>query len=72
MDSKFIDYDTAHKIVDEQSNLFWDGWTIMDWKPSRDAFYKKNGMFRNGRWGTVKRYFPGINGWKVPVKYVDE
>lgn len=68
----FIDYGSAHSIVDRHDNLFWDGWTIVDWKPSRDGFYKKNGMFRNGTWGVVRKYTPGTNGWKVPEKYVDE
>jgi hypothetical protein len=72
MSGKFIDYDTAHKLVDTSPNLFWEGWTIVDWKQSRDGFYKKNGMFRNGRWGITRRYSPDSNGWKVPTKYVDE
>lgn len=71
MNSTFIDYNTAHKVVDSNRNLFWDGWDIVEWKPNRDALYKKNGMFRNGRWGVAKRFTPGSNGWKVPVKYVD-
>ena len=65
-----IDYDKAHGLVDEIKSLYWDGWTIVDWKPFKDAFYKKNGMFRDGRWGVAKRYEPGVNGWKVPAKYV--
>lgn len=70
MNQTFIDYNAAHSIVESNSNLFWDGWTIVDWKPSRDGIYKKNGMFYNGKWGVARRYTPGSNGWKVPVKYV--
>jgi hypothetical protein len=70
MTQEFIGYDTAHTVVDNNNNLYWDGWTIVDWKPSRDAFYKKNGVFRDGRWGIARRYNPGSNGWKVPAKYV--
>lgn len=65
-----IDYDEAHKVVDSNKNLFWDGWTIVDWKPFKDAIYKKNGMFRNGKWGVAKTYKPEKDGWKVPAKYV--
>lgn len=72
MNSKFIDYDTAHVVVERNQSLFWDGWDIVEWRPSKDAFYKKNAMFRNGRWGLAKRYSPGNNGWKVPSKYVGE
>lgn len=70
MNQTFVDYDAAHNIVDSNNNLFWDGWTIVDWKPMKDGFYKKNGMFRYGKWGVAKKYFPGTNGWKVPTKYV--
>lgn len=65
-----IDYDQAHNIVDSNNNLFWDGWTIVEWKPYKDAVYKKNGLFRNGKWGVSKTFTPGENGWKVPAKYV--
>lgn len=65
-----INYDSAHDVVESNSNLFWDGWTIVDWKPYKDAIYKKNGMFRNGKWGVARRYAPDNNGWKVPTKYV--
>lgn len=70
MSQAFVDYDAAHAIVDSNKNLFWDGWTIVDWKPLKDGFYKKNGMFRNGMWGVARKYYPGSNGWKVPSKYV--
>lgn len=66
-----VDYDRAHSIVDSNYSLFWDGWTIVEWKPYKDAFYKKNGLFRNGKWGVARRYEPSDIGWKVPAKYVD-
>jgi len=72
MNSRFINYDQAHTLVDKFPNLFWEGWDIVEWKSNRDGFYKKNGMYRNGRWGTAVRYSPGDKGWKVPKKYVDE
>lgn len=71
MSFKTINYEEAHTIVDSNKNLFWDGWTIVDWKPYKDALYKKNGLFRDGKWGVSRRYIPDANGWKVPAKYVD-
>jgi hypothetical protein len=71
MSFKTINYEEAHTIVDSNKNLFWDGWTIVDWKPYKDALYKKNGLFRDGKWGVSRRYTPDANGWKVPAKYVD-
>jgi len=70
MNQVYVDYDAAHNIVDSHRNLFWDGWTIVEWKATPDGFFKKNGVFRNNRWGVARRYEPGNNGWKVPVKYV--
>lgn len=72
MEQSYIDYNKAHSIVDQYNNLFWDGWTIIDWKQASDGFYKKNGMFKDGRWGVARKYYPTKNGWKVPVKYVDK
>jgi len=66
-----IDYDSAHRLVTSRKNLFWEGWTIIDWTPNDEAFYKKNGMFRNGRWGIAKRYEPNGIGWSVPNKYAE-
>jgi hypothetical protein len=63
-------YEKAHKIVDSNRSLFWDGWTIVEFKPSRDSVTSKNAIFKNGRWGYSKRFEPGENGWKVPGKYV--
>lgn len=72
MNNRFVDYDQAHVLVDKFPNLFWDGWDIVEWRSNKDGFYKKNGMYRNGRWGTALRYIPGDKGWKVPKRYVDE
>lgn len=70
MSQAFVDYDFAHKMVESNISLSWDGWNIVDWKPFKDGFYKRNGMFRDGKWGVAKTYSPGSNGWKVPAKYV--
>jgi hypothetical protein len=66
-----VDYDTAHKIVNKNKNMFWDGWTIVEWRRDPDGYFSKNGMFRNGQWGKVVRNISVSNDgtWKVPVKY---
>ncbi len=66
-----VDYETAHKIVEKNYSLHWNGWTIVEWKKNPDAFFNKNGMFRNGSWGAVRQFPVDSDGtWKVPVKYV--
>jgi hypothetical protein len=64
------DYNLAHKVVDSNKSLFWDGWTIVEFKPHPDAITHKSAIYRNNRWGFTKRFEPSTNGWKVPDKYV--
>lgn len=68
--ANITDYNKAHEIVESNRSLFWDGWTIVEFKPNRDAITTKNAIFRNNRWGYVRRFEPTENGWKVPDKYV--
>lgn len=63
-------YKYAHKIVNENRSLSWDGWNIVEFKPNPDAYFMEKGAFVNGKWG-VKNVFPITEqGWKVPKKYV--
>jgi hypothetical protein len=64
------DYNDAHRVVDRSPNLFWDGWTIVEFRNNPDASSYKNGMYRNGKWGTARRYEPSRDGWTVPKRYV--
>ncbi len=64
-----VNYDTAHSIVEKYSNLFWDGWDIVDWKEDSTGEMSKNGMLKNGKWGVYKTYPLTENGWDVPSKY---
>lgn len=66
-----VDYNTAHKIVDSNKNLSWNGWTIIEWKKNPDGYWNKFGSFRNGSWGVERKMPVQDNGtWRVPVKYV--
>lgn len=65
-----INYDNAHKIVDNNKNLLWNGWDIVEFRKNPEAIYNKNAMFINGTWCSVNIYKPGKDGWKVPEKYV--
>lgn len=65
-----INYDEAHKIVDNNKNLFWIGWDIVEYKKDPDSIYKKNAMYINNTWCSVNIYKPNNNGWRVPEKYV--
>jgi len=64
---KMLDYDAAHKFVNHTPDAFWDGWEIVVWKPQRNAYSNRSGMFRNGRWGIARKYSVNPDGlWAVP------
>lgn len=72
-----LDYSAAHRFVREQrkmgSNVRWDGWDIVFWKPTRHGWTNKNGAFdrKKERWGVESRVVVGTDGiWKVPNKNV--
>lgn len=70
-----LDFKSAHKFVNDQrrmgSDIRWDGYDIVIWKPTHYGFTNKRGAFRNGRWGMETRVVVGNDGsWKVPFKSV--
>jgi hypothetical protein len=65
-----VNYDEAHRIVENNRFLKWDGWDIVDFKASAAAEFDKNGVRRNNRWGFENRFSPDKDGWKVPKRYV--
>lgn len=66
-----LDYDAAHKAVDNNRFLEWDGWTIQTWRPNPRGYSDVRGSFRNGRWGILYRYPVRNDGnWRIPSTYV--
>ena len=64
-------YDKAHAIVNNNKNLFWNGWEIVEVRRDADAIFNKYGIFHKGAWHkVVRRVSVDSDGmWKVPVKY---
>jgi hypothetical protein len=64
-------YDKAHAIVNNNKNLFWNGWEIVEVRRDADAIFNKYGIFHKGAWHkVVRRVAVDSDGmWKVPVKY---
>lgn len=63
-------YNYAHKIVEGNKSLSWDGWNIVEFKPNSDAYFMNEGVFKDSMWG-IKKVFPITeNGWEIPKKYV--
>jgi hypothetical protein len=68
-----LNYKEAHRFVEtnKKEGFFWDGWEIVKWTPGHNGYFDPNGMFKNGKWGYVNRYFLNNKGmWLVPSKYV--
>lgn len=58
------------KIVDNSSNLFWDGWTVIERTKSDKARTSKYGVAVDGVWYLQKRFSLDRNGWSIPTRYV--
>lgn len=67
-----VGYDQIDSVVDKSYNLFWNGWTIIEWRRDPEGFFSKNGIFKDGKWGVIKRKISldSDGTWKVPVRYV--
>jgi hypothetical protein len=63
-------YDYAHKMVETNKFLSWNGWDIVEFKPNDSAEYKAEGSLQNGLWGFAKTFPLTEKGWEVPSKYV--
>jgi hypothetical protein len=58
------------QIVDSNRSLSWDGWDVVELIPSRSAFFKTNGIQKDGRWYIKNTYTVDRDGWRIPIKYV--
>ena len=62
---------TMEKIVNKNTNLMWDGWTVIDLKESNVAKTSPVGIRIKDKWYLHKVYSPNRNGWNIPNKYQD-
>jgi hypothetical protein len=50
-----LDLDAAERFVASYPSAFWDGWTLVLFKPTRTGENKTKGMYRDGAWGIATR-----------------
>ena len=77
MKHDYLDYDAAHNYVKRFAKIttskrsvevFWDNYDVMIWTKNPSGYMVKNGMFRNGKWGTLRRVRLSERGtWRLPV-----
>lgn len=55
-----LDFDRSDAFVSSQqdsgNDVYWDGWTLVFFKPHENAIYTNTGEFRNGQWGYANRF----------------
>lgn len=65
----------VEKFVKEQqelgSDVRWDGWDMVFFRPSEKAVFSNDGAFRNGVWGFDNRVAVNSKGvWEVDFRNV--
>jgi hypothetical protein len=63
--------EAMESIVENNTSLSWDGWTVIEFKKSPSAWMSPEGAYQNGEWIIRKRY-EWNNGWNIPKKFVSE
>lgn len=62
--------DKAESFVAKQqaagNNVRWEGWDLVFFTPDDQAYYSRNGAFRDGSWGFLNRSAVTTKGeWKI-------
>lgn len=64
-----ITHAEAEAKVDGQ-NIYWDRENIVLFDPTIDGYLKKNGIFRNGKWGIRYVVYMTVEGkYVIPRRY---
>jgi hypothetical protein len=64
---RLLSLEQAEKFVSYTPDTWWENYDMIIWTHNPSGWSKKNGKFRNGKWGTAKRVVVNNDGlWKVP------
>jgi hypothetical protein len=63
------DLEKAEAIVAKHSQLYWDGWDILELKRNPSAMLRNDGIYYRGVWYTHRRFSPSTDGWRLPRRY---
>ena len=57
-------------IVENNEDLHWDGWNVVELRKSPTGWMKPNGVYANNGWNLRKFYNLEYDGWDLPSKFV--
>jgi hypothetical protein len=66
------DLETMEQVVCSHTDLEWEGWDVVKYTPSPNAYSSPDGVFKDGRWCKCKRYPLTEKGWYVPNSLVKD
>jgi len=58
--------DEMDKIVQNNPELHWEGWTVVRLQRDDYAEYLSVGTKRDGQWYKRTEYLPDSEGWEIP------
>jgi hypothetical protein len=58
------------EIVENNKDLSWDGWTVIENKTKENGAMSKDGAYVGGKWIVQKRYDATTSGWEIPNKFM--
>jgi len=56
-----LDLPAAERFVSGHPNAYWDGWTMVLFKPTPSGYNRLDGVFRD-EWGIARRVEPNEQG----------
>lgn len=62
--------DQMETIVENNRNLHWAGWDVLFLEKNNTAWLKPDGVYKDGKWYTQKKFEITTDGWEIPNKFV--
>lgn len=59
------------KIVNSNSNLSWDGWSVINKYKSEKGRTSKYGVYIEGNWYMTRRFNLNRDGWNIPESFIN-
>lgn len=67
---KIKSLEQMESIVNNNSSLYWDGWTVVSKYKSDKARVSKHGQYINDIWYMTRRFTPDRSGWEIPERFI--